>query len=979
MSGKCILVVEDELIIAENIRVMLTNSGYVVPPPAVSAAEALRILESLRPDMVLIDIQLEGSKNGIHLAEQIRKRFGIPLVYLTAYADEETVRQALDTEPYGYLVKPFSAAELRTTVDLAFFRYELERQLSAREARYRAIVETLSELVLRLRPDGTIIFANSACARLLGRQESDLLDQNFLSLIIAEDQAVVREQLGSLSRKKPVSDGDARLNTGAPYPPRIWWHYTAIYSEQGSLLEIQIVGRDVSQRSRAEEALRERNAWLERLNQARQVFFSSLELEQVVTHILETLCQQMNVAASSMWLIDEQTGELVCHYATEPGKKAVLGWRLAPGQGIAGWVASTGHSLLVPDVRRDPRHFKAVGEQTGLRIVSMISVPLRVQERVIGVLEVMDKMPNRFTQADLKHVELLATAASLAIQNAYLYREAHHLRLFNEQIVQSMDEGIAIEDTAGVITFANPRLAQMLRCEVADLLGRRWSDILPPEEAAVIAAECHRRPYAIPSRYEMTLQARDGERIPVMVSTRSLFRRHPTGRDELLDGPDGTQFAGTLSVFTDIRELKRSQQALQYRLAAEELLATVSAQLLNTPPEQTDQAIEHALATLADFTHADYVAIPLIGEDGFTVRGCCSWHAAGTPEAVNITLTSLKQLPWYSREALRGEPLVINQVAQLPEEATVERALLQAMGIRSVLWAPILQGERIAALPGLYATRSERAWTQEDARLTRLVGENILHALTRQRATRELEMSLREKELLIQEVQRRVNENLQLICSLLELQMSASTDPRVSQACAETLARVHTIGLTYETLLRSSEPRCVDLADMLPLLVQRVRTTHSDIPRNIALEVPTRPVRLNPGAAVALTLLVHELLIHVLTHAFPPERNAQYQPSQVPFIRIALEHMSSDEAMLRLSHNGAGEMVRAAYFASTALSPRLIRVLVAQLHGKLDVEENGTAFVVTFPVVRSDQPSVNDAQGQVERMLCRTSSNGCVL
>ncbi|MGQ9794524.1 MAG: GAF domain-containing protein [Anaerolineae bacterium] len=964
MAGRCILVVEDELIVAENIRIMLTDFGYTVPPPVASAAEALRTLENLRPDMILVDIQLGGPVGGVHLARQIRERFSIPLVYLTAYADEETVRQALATEPYGYLVKPFSVAELRTTVELAFFRHDLERQLSAREARYCTIVDTLSELVLRLQPDGTITFVNPAGVRLLSRRGGEPLGQNFLSFILPEDRAAVREQLGALSRKRPVSSGDARLETGAPHPPRIWWHYTAIYGEQGNLLEIQVVGRDVSQRWRIEEELRERNAWLERLNQARQAFFSSLELEQVLTHILETLRQQMNAVASSVWLIDEQTGELVCHYATEPGKKAVLGWRLAPGQGIAGWVASTGHSLLVPDVRRDPRHFKAVDNQTGLRIASMISVPLRIKERVIGVMEVMDKTPGRFTEADLKRVELLAIAASLAIQNAHLYREANQLRLFNEDIVQSMDEGVAIEDETGVIKFANPRLARMLRCEIADLLGRHWSEILAPEETAVIAAERHRWPHNVLSRYETTLQARDGERIPVMVSTRSMFHKRPTGRDELLDHQNGAQFAGTLSVFTDIRELKSSQLALQRRLAAEELLASVSARFLNAPHEQIGQAIDHALAALGRFAQADHVVMLLIAEDGATVRECYSWRAAEISQPLTVAITSLEQLPWRSKEGLSDEPIII-QATKLLEEAAAEGTFLQTAGIQSALWVPIIQGGRVVALPGLYAVRAERVWTQEDAHLTRLVGENILHALARQRATQQLETSLREKELLIQEVQRRVNNNLQLICSLLELQIATLSDPRTAQTCAEILARVRLIGLIYEAFLRSGEPRFVDIAEILPILVQQVYATYPSASRDMAFDVHAGHIALNPDAAVALALLIHELLLHVLTKAFPPEWDAQRQPSETPVIRISLGCTAANEATLQLSHNGAGEPPSTEYFTSTALGPRLVRTLVAQLHGRLTIEEDGTTFVVTFPVAQPDCQDVHGLQNRI--------------
>ena len=373
-----------------------------------------------------------------------------------------------------------------------------------------------------------------------------------------------------MSRKTPVVTGDARIEAGNGRERRMWWNYTAAYNEQGRLTAIQAVGRDITGRWQTEEALRQRNAWLEQINQASQTFVSSLDLDQVLARILETLRQHLNVTASSVWLTDEKTDELVCYYATEPSKKVVLGWRLAPGQGIAGWVARTGQSLIVPEVRRDPRHFRAVDDQTGLRVTSMISVPLRVKERVIGVIEVMDRTTNRFTPADLKYVEMLAAAASTAIENAHVYREANRLRAFNEDIVQSMDEGIMLENEAGIITFVNPRLARWLGMEAEAVVGRHWSDVLAPDQVLTMVAERNRWPRSVISRYETVLMTQAGEQIPVMVSARSRFREEPGARVEQLDHQSGGQYAGALSVFADIRELKRAEQAVEQRLAAEE-------------------------------------------------------------------------------------------------------------------------------------------------------------------------------------------------------------------------------------------------------------------------------------------------------------------------------------------------------------------------------------------------------------------------
>jgi two-component sensor histidine kinase len=102
----------------------------------------------------------------------------------------------------------------------------------------------------------------------------------------------------------------------------------------------------------------------------------------------------------------------------------VRGWRLAPGEGLVGWVARSGESLIVPDARADERHFKDVDQQTGLGLRSILSVPLRVKENVIGVIQVVDTEVDRFSPTDLTLLEPLATAAAIAIENARLYEQA---------------------------------------------------------------------------------------------------------------------------------------------------------------------------------------------------------------------------------------------------------------------------------------------------------------------------------------------------------------------------------------------------------------------------------------------------------------------------------------------------------------------------------------------------------------------------
>jgi PAS domain S-box-containing protein len=175
---------------------------------------------------------------------------------------------------------------------------------------------------------------------------------------------------------------------------------------------------------RAEEALRRRNRELELLNRASRVFISSFDLDQVLVAVLEDVRDLLGVAACSIWLIDPETGELVCRQATGPGSEIVRGWRLAPEQGIVGWVARTGEALIVPDTQAEERHFDAIAQQIGLEIRSLLSVPLQAKEDVIGVLQVVHTTAGRFGITDRTLLESLAGTAAITIENARLYELA---------------------------------------------------------------------------------------------------------------------------------------------------------------------------------------------------------------------------------------------------------------------------------------------------------------------------------------------------------------------------------------------------------------------------------------------------------------------------------------------------------------------------------------------------------------------------
>ncbi len=129
MTNKKILIVEDEIIVAEDVAVRLRKLGYIVTDIVTTGEEAIERAEQTKPDLVLMDIVLEGDIDGVIAAEEIRNRFNIPIVFLTAYADEKTLHRAKVTDPFGYIIKPFHHKDLQANIEIAIHRHELENKM----------------------------------------------------------------------------------------------------------------------------------------------------------------------------------------------------------------------------------------------------------------------------------------------------------------------------------------------------------------------------------------------------------------------------------------------------------------------------------------------------------------------------------------------------------------------------------------------------------------------------------------------------------------------------------------------------------------------------------------------------------------------------------------------------------------------------------------------------------------------------------
>jgi len=136
-----VLVVEDESIVSKDIQHSLGKLGYQVAGAAATGEKAIELARSERPDIVLMDIMLKGEMNGVEAAEIVRRELKIPVIFLTAYADEATLSKAKITEPYGYIIKPFKEIDLQTSIEMAIYKHQKEMELEKERDLLFSLVE----------------------------------------------------------------------------------------------------------------------------------------------------------------------------------------------------------------------------------------------------------------------------------------------------------------------------------------------------------------------------------------------------------------------------------------------------------------------------------------------------------------------------------------------------------------------------------------------------------------------------------------------------------------------------------------------------------------------------------------------------------------------------------------------------------------------------------------------------------------------
>jgi PAS domain S-box-containing protein len=266
MTKANILIVEDEHIVAMDIRNYLERNGYQVAGHLDNGEHVVQAARELRPDLILMDIRLKGEMDGIQAARRIRTDLDVPVIFLTSYTNQSTLERARTAEPFAYIVKPFDERELTSNIEIALYKHEMEKKLRASENRFRSVIENASDGIALLDNHGNIIEWNPVIETITGLKSADVLNRPVWEVVYQmlpkSEWSEKAQQFNTDAWMSAVKNGYQNKDTNAEYEIETPAGERRIIQSNGFVFKIDegwvggVIMRDVTRQSQVDLEIR---------------------------------------------------------------------------------------------------------------------------------------------------------------------------------------------------------------------------------------------------------------------------------------------------------------------------------------------------------------------------------------------------------------------------------------------------------------------------------------------------------------------------------------------------------------------------------------------------------------------------------------------------------------------------------------------------------------------------------------------------
>jgi len=293
-----ILVVEDERIVAEDIRRSLIHLGYSVLGMVASGKAAIEMVRKSPPDIILMDIIIKGKMTGIETTTRLRAEFDIPVVYLTAHADLQTFELAKATDPFGYIIKPFNDRELQSTIEMALYKHAMDQRLRESEAWFSTTLDSMADGVIATDRSSRIIIFNPGAEKLTGWKRSDALGCDLNDVLFMEDENSGDRIMPVAKRKDPKGSErtqhlNMQLKTLQNQFIPIDESTAPIRNLNGDMLGTVLVLKDITLRRKAQEEVQSERDFINTLLHVSPAFYVAIDRHGRVIMMNEAACHSL--------------------------------------------------------------------------------------------------------------------------------------------------------------------------------------------------------------------------------------------------------------------------------------------------------------------------------------------------------------------------------------------------------------------------------------------------------------------------------------------------------------------------------------------------------------------------------------------------------------------------------------------------------------------------------------------------------------
>jgi diguanylate cyclase (GGDEF)-like protein/PAS domain S-box-containing protein len=461
-----LLIVEDDAIIGRHIQASLKRMGYGVLGVLLSGEEAVDQACRLDPDLILMDISLAGDIDGIEAARQIRSQKDVPIIYLTAYADQQTLDRAKVTDPFGYLLKPFDERLLRITIEMVLYKYRVEQKLIESEEMLRTLVENQLEGVLIMDAEGNFVFCNPAIETIFGVAHGQMVGQNICKFTVPDQNNYIQKQMQIRSKgKKSIyeieiirSNGERRLISVMATP---WIDKNGKYAGSFGIIN------DITERKQIEASELRARILAEALRDTAAALNSSLDIDEVFDLILMNVGRVVPNDSACFMLVDGDQAQIVrSQMSQRPGDgkppfNEILD--LSCNETFRA-MCETRKPVVMPTVdwtklRTPPTIIGQFG--------SFVGSPLCSNGQVIGFIVLGSNSAGFYAEYHGRQLESFAHQATLAIENARLFMEVRKRAQFLAVLNEITRLSISMIDENQMIVVVAEKMANLYQSDGA--------------------------------------------------------------------------------------------------------------------------------------------------------------------------------------------------------------------------------------------------------------------------------------------------------------------------------------------------------------------------------------------------------------------------------------------------------------------------------------------------------------------------------